>query len=582
MTENLLYAVGTLLSWAGWGFAILALYRAVRLLTKSPGMDPSRYAKGMGTAAFVGALCLGAAALLPMTPTVEKAAPTLWRLPLFWFVMPFPAWGVTIAVAAALWRIVEAFLAISVEERKSRLSASGIWLLVAAGFVFLYLRDPALKIVPLRGGITMAPGMAISLILFAVAAIVAMAVAARSTKTRGYAKAVVTQAALIAGSIVFGLPFAFAVITSFKEDRDMSGPNGIVWIPKVTQTVPYLDPKEPLFETTYEGQSVQANRLKVLPNGNWQMDIFKPLSIRGVTFEAPSTGMKEIPRDATMVTVNYQGKPATGIVIEEMEDGRKQVEITEPVEFKGKKESYEPTQVEAVRHDGLRFQNYPEALSYLPPETKGGLVYLKNTLLIVLLTVIGTVISSAIVAYAFSRMRFPGKNVLFTVLLATMMLPGAVTLMPQFLIFRWLGWIDTLYPLWVPAFFGSAFNIFLLRQFFMQIPMELEDASKIDGCTYLKTFWDIMLPQIKPALAVIAIWTFMGSWNNFMGPLIYINSPENMTLSYALQLFQGDRSGEPGLLMAFGLLTMIPVLALFFAAQRYFIEGVTLSGLGGR
>jgi multiple sugar transport system permease protein len=221
-------------------------------------------------------------------------------------------------------------------------------------------------------------------------------------------------------------------------------------------------------------------------------------------------------------------------------------------------------------------------LSYLPPETKGGLVYLRNTLLIVVLSVVGTVLSSSIVAYAFSRMRFPGRDAMFQVLLATMMLPGAVTLLPQFLIYRTFGWIDTLYPLWVPAFFASAFNVFLLRQFFMQIPMELEDASKIDGCSYLKTFWDIMLPQIKPALAVIAIWTFMGAWNNFMGPLIYINSPENMPLSYALQLFQGDRSGEPGLLMAFATLCMVPVLLLFFFAQRYFIEGVTLSGLGGR
>jgi multiple sugar transport system permease protein len=179
-------------------------------------------------------------------------------------------------------------------------------------------------------------------------------------------------------------------------------------------------------------------------------------------------------------------------------------------------------------------------------------------------------------------MKFPGKEKMFSILLATMMLPGAITLLPQFLIFRTLGWIDTLYPLWVPAFFGSAFNIFLLRQFFSQIPMELEDAAKIDGCTYMKTFWSIMIPQIKPALAVIAIWTFMGAWNNFMGPLIYINSPENMPLSYSLALFKGDRSGEPGLLMAFSTLTVIPVVALFAFAQRYFIEGVTLSGLGGR
>jgi len=258
------------------------------------------------------------------------------------------------------------------------------------------------------------------------------------------------------------------------------------------------------------------------------------------------------------------------------------MQVLSPASLKGQEHIFSPDEVEPVRHVGLKTDNYPEALSYLPPETNNGLVYLKNTLILVVLGVIGTILSSSIVAYAFSRMKFPGRDLLFAILLSTMMLPGAVTLLPQFLIFRKLGWIDTLLPIWVPAFFASAFNVFLLRQFFKGIPMELEDAAKIDGCSYLKAFWSIMLPQIKPALAVIAIWTFMGAWNNFMQPLIYINSPENMPLSYALQLFQGDRGNEPGLMMAFATLTILPVLGVFFFAQKYFIEGVTLSGLGGR
>ena len=186
------------------------------------------------------------------------------------------------------------------------------------------------------------------------------------------------------------------------------------------------------------------------------------------------------------------------------------------------------------------------------------------------------------VAYAFARINFPGREFMFKLVLSTMMLPGAVTLLPQFLIFRSLGWINTLLPIWVPTFFASAFNIFLLRQFFKSIPGELEDAAKIDGCNHPKILRLVMVPQIKPALAVIAVWTFMGAWNNFMGPLIYLSSPENMPLSYALQLFNGVRVGEPGLLMAFTTLTILPVLALFFFAQKYFVEGVTLSGLGGR
>jgi multiple sugar transport system permease protein len=154
--------------------------------------------------------------------------------------------------------------------------------------------------------------------------------------------------------------------------------------------------------------------------------------------------------------------------------------------------------------------------------------------------------------------------------------------LPQFLLFKNLGWVNTLNPLWVTSFFAGAFNVFMLRQFFKQVPYELEDAAKIDGCSYLKTFWSILMPQVKPALAVIAIWTFMGAWNNFMGPLIYINTPELMPISYAVQMFNGERYGEPGLLMAFVTMSMVPVIALFAFAQRYFIEGVALSGLGGR
>jgi multiple sugar transport system permease protein len=186
------------------------------------------------------------------------------------------------------------------------------------------------------------------------------------------------------------------------------------------------------------------------------------------------------------------------------------------------------------------------------------------------------------VAYSFGRLRWPGRNALFLVLLATMMIPSAVTMMPQFLIYRSLGWIDTLRPLWAPAFFGSAFNIFLLRQFFMSIPTELEDAAKIDGCGPFGIYWRIMLPLVKPALAAIAIMTTLGAWNNFQGPLIYISSPEKMPLAYALQLYQQQHTDNPGMLMAASTLVVLPIIVLFFFTQRYFIEGASLTGLGGR
>jgi multiple sugar transport system permease protein len=184
------------------------------------------------------------------------------------------------------------------------------------------------------------------------------------------------------------------------------------------------------------------------------------------------------------------------------------------------------------------------------------------------------------VAYSFGRLRWPGREILFNVLLGTMMLPGAVTMIPRFLIFKQLGWVDTLLPLWVPAWFAtSGFDVFLLRQFFMTLPSDLEDAAKLDGCGYFTIYWRIMLPLIKPAIAAVAIFTFLATWNDFMGPLIYVYSPWNMTGSYALRLFQAAGGGEWALLLAASSLWTLPVVLLFFFAQRAFIEGITLTGM---
>jgi multiple sugar transport system permease protein len=582
VTANLIYAVGTLLTWVGWVLAIRSVYLLARLATGAPE-EKDRLLRALLITAVGTGIALGVGSIVP-TNGVELAegAKGPYRFPLTWFVMPWTAWLTTAGVVMAVVRACQSWLALNPIDGRERLKASGAWLVAAAVGAALYRRDPESSITILTGGIGMSFTTVGALFALATAAIAAMVVANRATRSRGVAKTVSAQLALLAGSIVFGLPFAFLVVTSFKEDRDMSSPTGIVWVPRVQDKVPYLDPKRPLYAGDFRGQRVEGEIIERKPDGTVKIDIFKPLAIRGTTFDAPMASLTQVPRDVEVVSVQYKGQEVKGMVVDNLDDGRKVVQVTEPATLKGQQETYLASDVKPVRHVGLRTENYTEALSFLPPETQGGLVYIKNTLILVVMSVLGTILSSSIVAYAFSRMRFPGRNGLFALVLSTMMLPGAVTMLPQFLIFRSLGWIDTLYPLWVPAFFGSAFNIFLLRQFFMQIPMELEDASKIDGCGYLRTFWTIMLPQIKPALAVIAVWTFVGAWNNFMGPLIYVNSPENMPLSYALKLFQGDRSGEPGLLMAFTTLTIIPVLALFFFAQRYFIEGVTLSGLGGR
>jgi len=229
----------------------------------------------------------------------------------------------------------------------------------------------------------------------------------------------------------------------------------------------------------------------------------------------------------------------------------------------------------------LRWINYARALQFLPPETRGGLMYLWNTVYVSLLSIIGVAFSASLVAYGFARLRWPGRDIIFVILLATMMLPGAVTMIPVFLIFKSLGWVDTLRPLWVPAFTGGAFNVFLLRQFFLTIPRDLEDAAKIDGCSFLGIYWHIMVPQIKPALAAVVILTFMGAWNNFMGPLIYISSPERMPVAYALQLYQSAHATEYNMLMAAATMVVMPVIVIFLLTQRYFIQGVTLTGIKG-
>jgi len=204
-----------------------------------------------------------------------------------------------------------------------------------------------------------------------------------------------------------------------------------------------------------------------------------------------------------------------------------------------------------------------------------------NSLYVASVITVCQLLFSSLAAYAFARIQFPGRDVIFMGYLATMMVPGQVTLIPGYILMKYFGWIDTMSALTVPFLFGSAFGTFLLRQFFMTIPMDLEDAAKIDGCSYFGIYWRIMLPLIKPALAAVTIWTFMGAWNNFMGPLIYISSPEKMPLAYALQLFQSQHGGEPGMLMAAATMVMLPVLVLFFFTQRYFIEGVTLTGIKG-
>jgi ABC-type glycerol-3-phosphate transport system permease component len=219
--------------------------------------------------------------------------------------------------------------------------------------------------------------------------------------------------------------------------------------------------------------------------------------------------------------------------------------------------------------------------------------WLFNTLFITFVGVIGSVLSTSLVAYSFARLRWRGRDKLFSVVLATMMLPGIVTMIPQFILFSKLpafglqgsnNWVNTFLPLTVPAFTGSAFYIFMLRQFMRGIPMELSEAAKIDGASELRIWWSVVMPLTAPALAYIAITTFQHGWEDFMGPLLYLQREELYTLQLGLRQFESAAGGAPAWnqMMAASLVVMLPVIIVFIVFQRFFIEGVTLTGMGGR
>jgi ABC-type glycerol-3-phosphate transport system permease component len=222
------------------------------------------------------------------------------------------------------------------------------------------------------------------------------------------------------------------------------------------------------------------------------------------------------------------------------------------------------------------WSNYPEALTSRPFGRWAG-----NSMITAGMSVIGHCLSATCVGYAFSRLRWSGRNVLFLVMLATLMLPQEVTLIPQFLIFSKLGWVNTLMPLFIPTFFGGAFNIFIMRQFMIMLPRDLDDAARIDGCGYLQTLIRIIVPQVLPAVGFIAINTFRARWNDFFHPLIYLNDPKLFTLALGLRSFRSDYQVEWSYLMAASLVAMMPVIILFFFAQRYFIQGIVFTGVKG-
>jgi ABC-type glycerol-3-phosphate transport system permease component len=224
----------------------------------------------------------------------------------------------------------------------------------------------------------------------------------------------------------------------------------------------------------------------------------------------------------------------------------------------------------------LQWENFPKTVTFVP-----FFLYLRNTLIISISSMVGVVISSALAAYSLARIRWPGRQILFLMTIATLMLPSQVTLIPVFLVFKNLGWVGDFRPLILPQFFGYAYYIFLMRQFFMSIPQELSEAAYIDGANEWRIFWSVVLPLAKPALATVAVFQFIRSWTDYINPLIYLNDQNLYTLQLGLQQYSSQYGREWGLLMAAAVLITLPPIIIFFLTQRTFVQGVTLTGIKG-
>ena len=355
---------------------------------------------------------------------------------------------------------------------------------------------------------------------------------------------------LVAGAAMFILPFAWMVLTSLKPLSQTTAQSHL-WLPRrfeaelsgrLQEVVPGAAVTEPSVWALEQG----ARQPVLLPEGSvgggaWHPTVGAPI---------PVTILKRVP-----------ASPST--------------RWREVSDLSGASRDVVPEA--SVRSSiSFRWENYPKAVRSMRHFPR----YLANTLILCVLNVAGTVLSSSMVAYGFARLEWRGRDRLFAVLLATMMIPFPVVMIPLYGLFRSLGWVGTLQPLWVGSFFANAFNVFLLRQFFRTIPKELSEAARIDGCGEFRIFWQVILPLCRPALVVVALFTFLGAWNDFLGPLIYLTDERDFTLALGLQAMKTSESGatEWHYLMAASTLVILPVITLFFIAQRSFIEGIALTG----
>jgi len=379
-------------------------------------------------------------------------------------------------------------------------------------------------------------------------------------QSKGLAKLVV-HLVLLCGSVTFLFPLLWMISTSLKPiEQTMVMPPQ--WIPKAYYAVVdgerirvkklfQLDRPFLIVRVTEGERKGENHFIPAEDYSDGQAAIEERVSDRVERIKVPAAIVKEAPEGWWYVVQKFEKQYAT-----------------EKLKWDCKAEE----EIESKVH--LYFNNYSEALEYIPFFT-----YAKNTLIICILGVLGAVLANSIVAYGFSRIEWKGRDLFFILTLATMMIPFPVTMIPLFATFRRLGWIGTLKPLWVPAFFGHAFNIFLLRQFYLTIPRDLSDAARIDGCSEFAIFRRVILPLSTKALAVVALFHFIYAWNNFMGPLLYLTRQKTFTLSLGLQFYQSQQGGsEWHYLMVASTVVVIPIVILFFFTQKTFIQGIATTG----
>lgn len=382
------------------------------------------------------------------------------------------------------------------------------------------------------------------------------------------------------GAIIFVIPLLWMIVTSLKTpDEIFTFPPK--WIPVSTIALNY-DVNIKSQKDGVVSLSKREDGMRIITIGKFHHVI--PESAKIIVKKKTKIKKGEViatmPKKGIVKIITRDNKPKILQVVDKRGGLIKQYQLPENIKLFVKDGDVVAPGMKLARVNP-QWQNYikawaPEALD----ETFNR--YLLNTIIITVLGIIGVLLSSTLVAYAFARFRFPGRDILFLIMISTMMIPVQVTMIPTFILFKYLGWIDTFAPLIVPTFFGGgAFNIFLMRQFFMTIPYELDDAAKIDGCNYFQIFSIILLPLVKPALATVAIFGFVYNWNDFLNPLIYLNSTSNYTLALGLQTFTTMYGTDYNLMMAASTIVLLPILIIFFFGQRYFIEGVATSGLKG-